>query len=192
MLGLCCFTLHCCVWASHCRGFSCCGAQALGAQALVVVTPELCCTLARGIFPPPGIEPMSPVLGGRFFTAGPPRKPSKCHLKRRQRSSSKSRKCLSMFLSFLLFWLDVYICVYIYICVCVCVCIVPDVYIYIIYIGASLVAQMVKNLSTMWEICVQTRGWEDPLEKEIATHSSILAWEIPWTEKPGWLQSMGS
>ena len=135
MLGLCCFTLHCCVWASHCRGFSCCGAQALGAQALVVVTPELCCTLARGIFPPPGIEPMSPVLGGRFFTAGPPRKPSKCHLKRRQRSSSKSRKCLSMFLSFLLFWLDVYICVYIYICVCVCVCIVPDVYIYVyIYI----------------------------------------------------------
>ena len=47
---------------------------------------------------------------------------------------------------------------------------------------ASLVAQMVKNLSTLWEICVQTRGWEDPLEKEIATHSSILAWEIPWTE----------
>ena len=88
----------------------------------------------------------------------------------------------------------IYMCVYIYVCVCVCVCvcIVPDVYIYIIYIGASLVAQMVKNLSTMWEICVQTRGWEDPLEKEIATHSSILAWEIPWTEKPGWLQSMGS
>ena len=135
MLGLCCFTLHCCVWASHCRGFSCCGAQALGAQALVVVTPELCCTLARGIFPPPGIEPMSPVLGGRFFTAGPPRKPSKCHLKRRQRSSSKSRKCLSMFLSFLLFWLDVYICVYIYMCVCVCVCVcvysIIDTYAYV-------------------------------------------------------------
>ena len=109
ILGLCCFTLHCCVWASHCRGFSCCRAQALGAQALVVVTLELCCTPACGIFPPPGIEPMSPVLGGRFSTAGPPRKPSKCHLKRRQRSSSKGRKCLSMFLSFLLFWLDVYI-----------------------------------------------------------------------------------
>ena len=76
-------------------------------------------------------------------------------------------------------------------CVCVCVYSARCIYIHI-YIGASLVAQMVKNLSTMWEICVQTRGWEDPLEKEIATHSSILAWEIPWTEKPGWLQSMGS
>ena len=43
----------------------------------------------------------------------------------------------------------------------------------------------------MQEMLVWTLGWEDPLEKEMATHSSILTWEIPWTEEPGWLQSMG-
>ena len=58
--------------------------------------------------------------------------------------------------------------------------------------GASLVAQTIKYLPTMWETWVQFLGWEDPLEKEMATHSSILAWKIPWTEKPGRLQSMGS
>ena len=51
---------------------------------------------------------------------------------------------------------------------------------------------MVKRLLAMQETQVQSLGPEDPLEKEIATHSSILAWEIPWTEEPGWLQSMGS
>ena len=56
----------------------------------------------------------------------------------------------------------------------------------------SLVAQMVKRLPTMWETWVQSLGWEDPLEKEMATHSSILAWKIPWMEEPGRLQSMGS
>ena len=56
----------------------------------------------------------------------------------------------------------------------------------------SLVAQMVKCLPTMWETRVQFLGWEDPLEKEMATHSSILVWKIPWTEEPGRLQSMGS
>ena len=55
-----------------------------------------------------------------------------------------------------------------------------------------MVAQTVKHLPTMWETQVRTLGWEDPLEKEIATHSSILAWKIPWTEEPGRLQSMGS
>ena len=55
----------------------------------------------------------------------------------------------------------------------------------------SLVAQMVKRLSTMWETRVQSLGWKDLLEKEMATHSSILAWKIPWTEEPGRLQSMG-
>jgi len=44
----------------------------------------------------------------------------------------------------------------------------------------------------MWETWVQSLGWEDPLEKEMATHSSILAWRIPWTEEPGGLQSTGS
>ena len=59
-------------------------------------------------------------------------------------------------------------------------------------IGASLVAQMVKHLPTMQETWVRSLGQEDPLEKEIATHFSILAWRIPWTKEPGRLQSMGS
>ena len=54
--------------------------------------------------------------------------------------------------------------------------------------GTSLVAQMVKCLPTMWQTWVQSLGQEDLLEKEMATHSSILAWRIPWTDK---LQSMG-
>ena len=53
-------------------------------------------------------------------------------------------------------------------------------------------AQLVKSLSTVQETWVQSLGREDPLEKEMATHSSILAWKIPWTEEPGGLQSMGS
>ena len=48
-----------------------------------------------------------------------------------------------------------------------------------------LVAQMVKRLPTMEETQVQSLGWEDPLEKEMSPHSSILAWQIPWTEEPG-------
>ena len=56
---------------------------------------------------------------------------------------------------------------------------------------ASLVAQLVKNPPAMWETWVQSLGWEDPLEKGKATHSSILAWRIPWTEEPGGLQSTG-
>ena len=50
---------------------------------------------------------------------------------------------------------------------------------------ASMVAQRVKHLPAMQETWIRSLGWEDPLEKEMATHSSILAWEIPWTEKPG-------
>ena len=57
---------------------------------------------------------------------------------------------------------------------------------------ASLVAQTVKNLPTMQDTWVRSQSWEDPLEKEMVTHSSILAWRIPWTEGPGRLQSMGS
>ena len=53
-------------------------------------------------------------------------------------------------------------------------------------------AQTVKRLSTMQETRVRSLGWEDPLEKEMAAHSSILAWQIPWTEEPGGLLSMGS
>ena len=54
-----------------------------------------------------------------------------------------------------------------------------------------VVAQMVKNLPSVQETQVHSLGWEDPLEKEMTTHSSILAWRIPWTEEPGGLQSMG-
>ena len=57
---------------------------------------------------------------------------------------------------------------------------------------ASLVAQLVKNLPAVQETRVRSLGWEDPLEKEMATHSSILAWKISWTEEPSGLQSMGS
>ena len=53
-------------------------------------------------------------------------------------------------------------------------------------------AQMVKNLPAMWETWVRSPGGEDPLEKRMTTHSSILAWRIPWTEEPGGLQSVGS
>ena len=59
-------------------------------------------------------------------------------------------------------------------------------------IRTSLVAQMVKCLSTMQETWVQFLGWEDPLDKEMAIHSSAIAWKIPWTEEPGRLQSIGS
>ena len=55
----------------------------------------------------------------------------------------------------------------------------------------SLVAQTVQRLPTMWKTRVQSLGWEDLLEKEMATHSSILAWKIPWMEEPGRLQFIG-
>ena len=51
---------------------------------------------------------------------------------------------------------------------------------------------MVKRVPAMWETCVRSLGWEDPLEKEMATHSSSLAQKIPWMDEPGGLQSMGS
>ena len=56
----------------------------------------------------------------------------------------------------------------------------------------KLVAQLVKNLPAVQETCDRPLGWEDPLEKEMATHSTILAWKISWTETPGGLQSMRS
>ena len=60
-----------------------------------------------------------------------------------------------------------------------------------VFLGASLMAPTVKRLPTTRETQVRSLGWEVPLEKEMATHSSILAWKIPWTEEPGRLQSMG-
>ena len=62
----------------------------------------------------------------------------------------------------------------------------------LLYPVASLVAQTVKRLPTMWKTGVQSLGQEDPLEKEMATHSSTLAWKISWMEEPGRLQCMGS
>ena len=59
-------------------------------------------------------------------------------------------------------------------------------------LGASLVVQTVKNLPAVQETQAPSLGWEDPLEKGVVTHSSVLAWKIPWTEEPGGLQSMGS
>ena len=56
---------------------------------------------------------------------------------------------------------------------------------------ACLVAQMVKSLSAMWETQIRSLGQEDPMEKELATHSSTLAWKISWTEEPGGLQPRG-
>ena len=58
-------------------------------------------------------------------------------------------------------------------------------------IGASLAAQRLKRLPGIQETWVRSLDWEDPLEKEMATHSSTLAWRIPWREEPGRLQSMG-
>ena len=63
---------------------------------------------------------------------------------------------------------------------------------YHIYGRDSLVAQTVKNLLTVWETWVQSLGWKDPLEKGMATHSSIIAWRIPWTKEPSRLQSTES
>ena len=60
------------------------------------------------------------------------------------------------------------------------------------YSWASLVAQLVKDPPAMWETWVRSLSWEDPLEKEMATNSNILAWRIPRMEEPGGLQSMGS
>ena len=87
-----------------------------------------------------------------------------------------------------------YVCVYIYMYVCF-------IYIYInilkvttavIHTWAPLVAQLLKNLPAIQESWVRFLGQEDPLEKQMATHSSILVWKIPWTEEPGRLQSMRS
>ena len=62
-----------------------------------------------------------------------------------------------------------------------------------VVLGDSLVVQTEKNPPAKWETWVRSLGWEDPLEKEMVTHSSILAWEIPWTEKPSgsWSQRVG-
>ena len=89
------------------------------------------------------------------------------------------------------------VCTCVFVCVCLCVCVcemkpskksarLTSV------VSASLVAQMVKNLPAVQQMQVRSLGQEDPLEKGMATHSSVLAWRIPRTEEPGGLQPMGS
>ena len=80
----------------------------------------------------------------------------------------------------------IYVCVYIctYVCVYICTCIYVHTYINIKFWGFPC-GSYIKNSSAMQETQVQSLGWGDPLEKEKATHSSILAWEIPWTDGPG-------
>ena len=78
----------------------------------------------------------------------------------------------------------------------ICICIIESykqkrVTLWNLVMYASLVAQRLKHLPAMQETWVWSLGWEDPLEKEMATHSSIFAWRIPWTEEPGGLQSTG-
>ena len=77
-----------------------------------------------------------------------------------------------------------------YIVVCICSSQTPNLSLPLLW--SSLVAQMVKRLSAMQETRVRSLGWEGPLEKEMAAHSSILAWKIPWTAEPGRLPSLGS
>ena len=69
--------------------------------------------------------------------------------------------------------------------------IIVRIKVFIKYCLKTLVAQRLKCLPPMWETRVQSLGWGDPLEKEMVTHFSILAWSIPWTEEPGRLQSTG-
>ena len=73
-----------------------------------------------------------------------------------------------------------------------CCCLEGKIIFPLPFLIASLVAQRLKRLPAMWETLVQSLGREDPLEKEMATHSNILAWRIPWTEEPGGLQTTGS
>ena len=63
---------------------------------------------------------------------------------------------------------------------------------HLLYTRTSLETQSVKNLSVIQKTQIQSLGWEDPLDKEMATHSNILPWRIPWTQEPGELQSMRS
>ena len=62
----------------------------------------------------------------------------------------------------------------------------------VMFLLFNMLSRLVKNLTAMQETWVQSLGWDDPLENEMAAHSSLLAWRIPWTEEPGRLQSMGS
>ena len=62
---------------------------------------------------------------------------------------------------------------------------------FFVFLNMTILVQTVKHQSGVWEALVQSLGREDPLEKEMATHSCLLAWRMPWTEEPGGLQSMG-
>ena len=145
--------------------------------------------LLRGMWdlPGSGIEPMSPALAGGFFTTEPPGKPLKLIL----RGSQKQGKRSSQSKAHISGWAHKF---QIYYRNSIAFLVAQNSYELSMKISvkfhqlwASLVAQLVKNLSAMQEIWVCSLGWEDPLEKGKAIHSSLLAWRIPWT-----VQSMGT
>ena len=130
-----------------------------------------------GNLPNRGIKPASltfPALAGRYFTT---------------RATWEDYVCVCIYM---------YMCVYIYththihiythVCIYIYICMYVYTHTHTGFSGGSAE----KNLPTMQEMQVRSLGWEDPLEKEMATHSSIIAWRIPWTEEPSKLQSMGS
>ena len=95
---------------------------------------------------------------------------------------TKQRKCVYVCVYMYMcvyMYICVHTCIYTHTCVCTCICVCSCICVCV------LVAQMVKHLPAMWETQVQSLGQEDPLEKEMATRSSALAWKIPWMEEPG-------
>ena len=137
--------------------------------------------------PDPGIEHAPPALVVRFCTPKPPGTPNannSCQKTPKERificaSFCPFKECLSLVSLF------IYILSYLFLPSFSFICL-PTLLL------SSLVAQALKRLSTMQETWVLSLGREDPLEKEMAPHSSTLAWKIPWAEEPGGLQSMGS
>ena len=147
-----------------------------------------CHALLQGNLPNPGMEPRSPTLQANSLPSEPPGKPKNTGVGSLSLlSGTFSTQELNQGLLHcrkILYQLSYQGNPnYIYI--------LPRWWIYM-YVWASLVAQLIKSLPAMQETWVWSLSWEDPLEKGMATHFSILAWRIPWTEKPGGLQSMGS
>ena len=147
-----------------------------------------CHALLQGIFPNPRIKPaslMSPALAGRFFTTS-------ATWEAPMWLTISVCKYLSKHIE-----LDVFKWIVLHVIYKFLKCSIwcqenAGHYEACTLLRASLVAQMVKHLPAMWETRAQPLGREDPLEKEMATHSSTLPWQIPWMKEPGRLQSMGS
>ena len=128
------------------------------------------------LLPGTGIEPVFPALAGRLLTTRPPGKSSYsifCSWLGGENVSVPKERLFNK-------WYN-----------CSRAMMVKTSLIECLLAEASLVAQLIKNLPARQETWVRSLGWEGPLEKETATHSSTLAWKIPWTEEPDRLQSMG-